>query len=172
METQSVSTSLGLTQKELAILLRVTRTQISMFELGKRSLPLHAMQLLGELLTLSKSSGTATKDKPILKGQSSQRQEQIKVLLKENEFQLYIVAKKLAAAERKTATQLKLIRFTDYLEQRPTAKANADVTNMQFITHKSAKAFHTDAAETVIKYQLRQELLEVEKKYLESLQKA
>ncbi len=54
----AISTYLGITQLELAMLLGVSRSQFSMFELGKRDLPLHAMQLLGEtahLYTIARS---------------------------------------------------------------------------------------------------------------------
>lgn len=169
MEKQSVSTSLGLTQKELAMLLQVSRSHLSMFELGKGSLPLHAMQQLGELLMLSQSAKKKQKNKPDATPQTPQRQEHIQTLLKENHFLTLVTAKKLAAAERKSAAQSKLQLFSDYLEQRPANKSAVDATHLQFITRKSAIAQLEDAGTAVIKYQLKKELLEAEKKYLESL---
>ena len=49
----NISASLGLKQQELAQLLQVSRSQLSLYELGKRSLPLPAIEKLSTLLTHS-----------------------------------------------------------------------------------------------------------------------
>ncbi|VXB58224.1 hypothetical protein FLAVO9AF_210030 [Flavobacterium sp. 9AF] len=41
------------TQDEMAMLLRTTRVQWSLYEIGKRDLPLHSKERLQELLSLS-----------------------------------------------------------------------------------------------------------------------
>ncbi len=47
---ENIRSVLGLTQDELATLLAVTRSQLSMYELGKRDLPAFAKLKLSELL--------------------------------------------------------------------------------------------------------------------------
>lgn len=50
MKPQSVSKTLGITQEELALLLGVSRSQLSMYELGKRNLSVEAKLKLSKLL--------------------------------------------------------------------------------------------------------------------------
>ena len=47
---------LGMTQENLAQILQVSRSQISMFELGKRSLPLAATKKLAQMFTYLKDN--------------------------------------------------------------------------------------------------------------------
>ncbi len=56
---------LGITQEDLAVLLKVSRTQLSMYELGKRDLPIAAKIQLVEMFKYikedaSKSLNTST----------------------------------------------------------------------------------------------------------------
>ena len=48
---KSIRSLLGFKQEELALLLKVSRSQLSLYELGKRSLPLHAMEKLALLVS-------------------------------------------------------------------------------------------------------------------------
>ena len=53
----------GMSQENLALLLQVSRSQIAMFESGKRNLPIQAMEKLALLLTLSQKESTPPKPK-------------------------------------------------------------------------------------------------------------
>ncbi len=50
-DQKSISALLGFKQEELALILQVSRSQLSLYELGKRSLPLHAMEKLALLVS-------------------------------------------------------------------------------------------------------------------------
>jgi len=52
----SISSLLGVTQHEMASLLHISRSQWSMYELGKGNLPSAATLLLADLLTHVKAS--------------------------------------------------------------------------------------------------------------------
>ena len=56
-------TSLGLKQEELAQLLQVSRSQLSLYELGKRSLPLPALEKLAFMLQLSQKNAPKSEKK-------------------------------------------------------------------------------------------------------------
>ena len=49
-KTDNIRSLLGLSQENLALLLKVSRSQIAMYELGKRNLPVHAMEMLAIML--------------------------------------------------------------------------------------------------------------------------
>ena len=53
--TNSLKSNLGLTQEEMALYLGVTRSQWSMYCIGRRSLPIEAIQKLTDLLTFSQN---------------------------------------------------------------------------------------------------------------------
>ena len=56
MEKQlTIREQLGLKQEELALLLQVTRSQLSLYEIGKRKLPTHATEKLATLLSFAQS---------------------------------------------------------------------------------------------------------------------
>ena len=105
----NISTSLGLKQQELAQLLQVSRSQLSLYELGKRSLPVHAMEKLTIMLALAQKGKAKSKVK---KNISVKEQNILKKLLLKNSHQQLIVERKIIAIEKKQkalATSKKLI---------------------------------------------------------------
>ena len=54
----------GMSQENLALLLQVSRSQIAMFESGKRNLPIQAMEKLALLLTLSQKESPRSRANP------------------------------------------------------------------------------------------------------------
>lgn len=57
----TIREQLGVTQEELALLLKVTRSQLAMYELGKRDLPVAAKKQLSELLLYVMEQSATTK---------------------------------------------------------------------------------------------------------------
>ena len=74
----NISTSLGLKQQELAQLLQVSRSQLSLYELGKRSLPIHAMEKLTIMLALAQKGKVKSEMK---KSISNEEQNVLKKIL-------------------------------------------------------------------------------------------
>ena len=105
----NISTSLGLKQEELAQLLQVSRSQLSLYELGKRSLPVHAMEKLAVMLALAQKKAVKSEVK---KSISVKEQNFLKKLLLKNNHQQLLVERKIKALEKKQnalATSKKLI---------------------------------------------------------------
>ena len=105
----NISTSLGFKQQELAQLLQVSRSQLSLYELGKRSLPVHAMEKLTIMLTLAQKGKAKSKVK---KNISVKEQNILKKLLLKNSHQQLLVERKIKTLEKKQnalATSKKLI---------------------------------------------------------------
>ena len=105
----NISASLGLKQQELAQLLQVSRSQLSLYELGKRSLPIHAMEKLTIMLALAQKGKAKSKVK---KNISVKEQNILKKLLLKNNHQQLLVERKIKALEKKQnalATSKKLV---------------------------------------------------------------
>jgi len=107
---------LGLTQLEMAMLLRISRSQYSMYELGRRDLPLHAQQRLTEILTHVKGNEMKSQTLPVPTPQQlSQQHKQLTRLLRENEFQQLVVSRKIAEIEERRTERQKLLPLVDFL---------------------------------------------------------
>ena len=94
----NISTSLGLKQQELAQLLQVSRSQLSLYELGKRSLPVHAMEKLTIMLALAQKGKVKSEMK---KSISNEEQNVLKKILLKNNHQQLLVERKIKALEKK-----------------------------------------------------------------------
>ena len=94
----NISTSLGFKQQELAQLLQVSRSQLSLYELGKRSLPIHAMEKLTIMLALAQKGKVKSEMK---KSISNEEQNVLKKILLKNNHQQLIVERKIKALEKK-----------------------------------------------------------------------
>ena len=94
----NISTSLGFKQQELAQLLQVSRSQLSLYELGKRSLPIHAMEKLTIMLALAQKGKVKSEMK---KSISNEEQNVLKKILLKNNHQQLLVERKIKALEKK-----------------------------------------------------------------------
>ena len=94
----NISISLGLKQQELAQLLQVSRSQLSLYELGKRSLPIHAMEKLTIMLALAQKGKVKSEMKKRI---SIEEQNVLKKILLKNNHQQLLVERKIKALEKK-----------------------------------------------------------------------
>ncbi len=162
-----IRTLLGVTQMEMAMLLQTTRSQWAMYELGERSLPLHAQQLLAELLTHQQANKEMSKSLPgPTEQQLLQQQQKLERLLRENEFKQSLLAHKIRVLEQKQEARLKLLPISDFLKNRQVAgKSNARHEGMAY---KMGKTLEINDAGILMAFELKQELLDAEKKVLDS----
>jgi transcriptional regulator with XRE-family HTH domain len=120
--TSSLKSNLGLTQEEVALYLGVSRTQWSMYCIGKRKLPTEAIQKLTDLLTYSKNQTSTKKEiKTIIKA----RKKVIQVLenkLAKAELKMFLQTKKRLHFDKKQQEIEKSITCIDYLKSQNTSK--------------------------------------------------
>lgn len=163
---QSIRTLLGLQQKDIALLLGVSRAHWGMYEIGKRDLPLPAKQLLAEMLAHLQS--TKTIDKNTLAAQQEAKQQELERLLRENEYQQLRLAKKMAQSEKKQATQKRLSLLADFLNNREAKEEKPGNCRHQSILRKAQQSFLADQASLLIQQELQIEILQHERKLIES----
>lgn len=98
---ETISTLLGVSQIEMALLLKITRSQWSMYESGKRDLPQDVKQQLAEIITYMQATKTKVSENlPQLSIQKNQTKENLQALLKENQYQQLLSNKKVAGLEK------------------------------------------------------------------------
>lgn len=169
MKKESIlRTMIGITQNDMAMLLNVGRSQFSMFESGKRSLPLPAKELLAEMLQyLIKTDGNA-KSHISSEQQQTIMQQQVEILLQENQRQQYLVAKRIAAASKKYDAQLKMLQLADFFKNHKAKKEVLHVGIIHSFTSKANKSGGTEILKILVQHQIKQELLVQEYEFLQS----
>ena len=159
----NISTSLGLKQQELAQLLQVSRSQLSLYELGKRSLPIHAMEKLTIMLALAQKGKVKSEMK---KSISNEEQNVLKKILLKNNHQQLIVERKIKALEKKQnalATSKKLIAHL--LKNESKMKKN-ELAVLKSIEIKSKNQDIKNYAALLLQLEIKKEVLVFEEKLL------
>lgn len=165
---QSITELLGFTQAELALVLNVTRSQFSKYELGTRDLPLAAKQLLAELLQHVLVHNEIAKTPPQIVHQQTKKQLQLERLLKENEYQLLVVARKIASIEKKYNHKLRALQVVAFLSSHTAYKEEKRGSLLKTLSNNATKALEKEGLGVLITLQIKQEVLELEKLVLAS----
>ena len=158
----NISASLGLKQQELAQLLQVSRSQLSLYELGKRSLPLPAMEKLATLLTHSQKEAVNSESKNNIRVED---QIFLKKLVLKNNHQQLLVERKIIALEKKQnalATSKKLVAHLLKDEKNKKKSALAFL-----ITIETKNKDIENYAVLLLQLELKKEVLALEEKLLQ-----
>ena len=158
-----VSAILGISQENLANLLQVSRSQIAMYELGKRSLPVPAMEKLATMLTLLQDKSTK---REVKKNNAVEEQNLLKKLLLKNSHQQLLVERKIKALEKKQnalATSKKLIAHL--LKNESKMKKN-ELAVLKSIEIKSKNQDIKNYAALLLQLEIKKDVLVFEEKLL------
>jgi transcriptional regulator with XRE-family HTH domain len=160
---------LGLTQQELALVLNLSRTQVAKYELGTRDLPIASKYLLAELLQLVQSPELVAKNLPPLLQEDYKKKEQLlERLLKENDYQLELMARKINATEKRVTARIKALQVTAYLSQRQADQGPAIKAVLNSITRRVTRGLESEGSGTLFQYKLRYDMLVGENLQLQS----
>lgn len=161
--TTTLTSLLGLTQKQMALLLQVSRAQWSMYESGKRSLPLEARQLLAEMTGFLKFEDKSAKVQQHLMEQQEAERKDLEKQLRANEDQLYEIGKMISLIDMKYKGNLAAIGFVDYLTTLTHIKQKLDGELLEVIASGAERAIRKSGLATLKALRRKQELLELEK---------
>ncbi len=152
MKTQtSISSLLGLNQQDMALLLGVSRGQISMYEIGKRSLPTAALQKLATILSYLKERETLASKHPEPVNQKL-LEECRAAYEREKELKAYRQRKKIEQLEQKRATAQRLQWLAELFVQGKMEDAHGA---HGLIAHKAKKGFSEDQERELVGLRLR-----------------
>ena len=109
---------LGMTQEELANMLGVTRSQLSMCELGKRDVSLAAKEKLAEVLThLQTNKSIPEHSNKIMEVEKQQTQEWLQRELKEAAYRELLLDRKIETVLQVRKEAFKALDVVVYLEK-------------------------------------------------------
>ena len=160
----NISTSLGFKQQELAQLLQVSRSQLSLYELGKRSLPVHAMEKLTIMLTLAQKGKAKSKVK---KNISVKEQNILKTLLLKNNHQLLLVERKIKALEKKQNALVTSKQLIAHLLKNESKIKKNELAVLKSIEIKSKKQEIEKYNTALLQLEIKKEVLVFEEKVLQ-----
>ncbi len=162
-KTVKLNKILGLNQNDTAILMGITRSQWSMFESGKRQLPPHATVLLSEILKhLNGFDNQAFEHH-----QQEIAQNKWKELQRENEFKLLQIEKKIESTTKKLSSALGLQKLVDFVKTTQAEKLPVPQIK-NFLSQRKKTNILSELTELLTEQQHQKELLDFEKKLLES----
>lgn len=124
--TQLFREQLGLSQEAMAQYLGITKSQISMYELGKRELPTLALVQLAAIAVFFEHNKNNFNDhKEIVENQEIETIEVLELVKKELEYQCIKEQRKLDRIQKKYNENLKLFSFVNYFKNEPSAPMEA-----------------------------------------------
>ena len=107
---------LGIKQEDLAMILGVSRGQLSMYIIGKRNLPIEAKLILSELVAVFSNNKKQMINNNVLNNDLDDAEKIFYSMKKIDAYKKIVLQKKLSILERKYADSKKTIALIEYLE--------------------------------------------------------
>lgn len=159
----TIRSLLGLSQENLALILRVSRSQIAMYELGKRNLPVYAIEKLATLLTLSQNESAKNEAKNSI---SIHEQSFLKKLLLKNTHQQLLVERKIRTLEKKHNVLETSKKVVSHLLKDKNNIKKSELAVLKAIAVKSKNQDTQSYTTELLQLELKKEVLRFEEKLL------
>lgn len=167
-KTDNIRSLLGLSQVNLALLLKVSRSQIAMYELGKRNLPLHAMEMLTIMLSHSQKETTKIEVKT---STTIEEQNFLKKLLLKNSHQQLLVERKIRTLEKKQNILETSKKIISHLLKDNSNMKKSEIAILKAIAVKSKSYDTQNYTIDLLQLELKKEVLVFEEKLLQKKMK-
>ncbi|TGD59487.1 helix-turn-helix domain-containing protein [Flavobacterium humi] len=160
MKDDSIRKLLGFPQEEISMLLGVTRSQLAMYEIGQRDLPLDAKKKLTTILSHLQSTKEDSKvKKQFLASEKQKTQQWLEKQRLEIEYKKQLLARKKENIENKRAACFTALEVVAFLETQPSNASTPLLEGMKEKIHR-----------TLEKHSLQQlESLRMEEEYFKVL---
>lgn len=158
----------GLTQQEIAMLLQVSRSQWSLYKMGIRSLPLDAGLRLAamEIYMNSPESKTSLKE-GVTAQEDGKTKKQLEKQLKENDYQLQTLSRKINEVEQKFEKYKKAVCLMAFLNSTNEMKTEEASKISSSIESRAITNFSKTKSELIL-LQMEQELLQLQKECIQN----
>jgi transcriptional regulator with XRE-family HTH domain len=133
--------SLGIGQRKMASLIGVSRSQLSLYELGLRSLPTGAMMLLGEMFMYYEHG--AKESFEISDKVQLEKQEFLTHRIAEIKFQQLKLAKKIGDAQKKIESAVSQLQLAGFNPAHAKEGKSLPAPSINIITGDAAKTLNS-----------------------------
>ncbi|UPT69785.1 MAG: helix-turn-helix domain-containing protein [Flavobacterium sp. JAD_PAG50586_2] len=161
---ETISTLLGLKQEQVAMLLQVSRSKWSMYELGLRSLPAASMEILAELLAIIE-----TAEEINMQPSAEERKEHLATIekqIKENIYQQRSIADKISALEIKQKALLRVSHLKQHYKDTGKNKAEYQKGLAEHFLAKAQNTAGKNSWSQQRQYEIKMKTLQQEEKFL------
>ena len=156
----------GITQEELAMLLGITRGQLSMHEIGRRDIPLPAKEKLADILTtLHTNKSISAPIHSIIKNEKKVVYEWLKKEYKELEYKEVLLDRKIEKVMQVRTDAFKALEVVQYLESKNAYPHEQNLAKM--IKKRVEKTLNKQNLQHLYELQLKKENLEMLKLQIE-----
>lgn len=151
----NIKTLLGIKQKDIALLLQVTRSQWSMYEIGKRDLPVAAKLKLANMLAFVQKPTHGLKvNFEHLPVQELQRQNFFENQMVINQHRQLIATKKLKSIEEKYNASMNALKLIAFLKTEGNKSSKDENTLLSALELKATTAIQKNGLDVQAKHQL------------------
>lgn len=170
VNSEHLRKELNLTQHEMAIVLKITRSQLSLHELGLRELPTAALIKASEI-----GRFMATAAEPEAKHFSQvteldvEMRKYLERALSNCQYYLEGCKRKLPKMKEKYHSALRLLQLIDYLKESAQPENALHPGALLILKNKAKNSFQKNGPEELIKLQLQLQLLQAEEVLLKDL---
>jgi transcriptional regulator with XRE-family HTH domain len=134
---ETIRQELGITQEAMAALLNIRRSQLAMYEIGKRDLSTTARVLLAEMQLFLQSLETQSEMKS--KTTLENKQQLLAKFLLENQYKKEKVARKIEEIEKKQRSHRNALLLVQHIESRSQVRTPILNTVLHGITIRAKK---------------------------------
>ena len=164
-KNSTIQELLGISQENMAMILQITRTQWSMYVLGKRSLPVAATLKLAEILNfVTKPEIISQKSVNVSVLDESKKEMFFETQKNINKHQQIITKNKLNAIQKKNNTAFSTLKIISFLETKESTQENQNVYNS--IKQNAETNIKKNNLLVQTKLQIKLELLQHEEKII------
>lgn len=161
---------LGLRQEDMALLLRVTRSQWAMYEIGKRDLPLVAQLKLAEILAFIQEPKNDAVDNFVdLESEGVKTKKVFENLKLINKHRQILTEYKLKAIEKKYEAGITALRFIHFLETKDQQIVPEQEMVLTVLKVKAEEAIRKNALHLQAKYRFKLKSLLQEEELLNEM---
>ncbi len=167
---KKISALLGMRQEEMAMLLRVNKSQWSMYEIGQRDLPLNAQLKLTEMLAfVQQSDNEAVNPFLDLEGQNVKTIKVVENLKLVNQHQFLIAKRKLQFAEKKYNAAVIALRFIAFLQTNDQQFATDQNSLLGVIQSRALRQISKNGLHVQVKHRIKLQVLQEEERVLNGM---
>ncbi|UPT71194.1 MAG: helix-turn-helix transcriptional regulator [Flavobacterium sp. JAD_PAG50586_2] len=160
---------LGASQEEMAVLLKISRAQWSMFESGKRDLPFEAKKQFAEMLTYVQSAKEkAAKKKPESAQPNERTARKLKLSLLTNLNRQRIVSKKISDLQKKISGAEAALHLERYCENSKNEQPQFVAVEINKILKRAKEDVQIGESFEMIELQIKLNVLQYEEKLLKA----
>ena len=161
MKKENIRELLGFTQEELAQYLEVSRSQLSLYELGKRKLPTTAINKLAKLLSI-----VSIDDSKEIEIDNEYENIILRKLIQSNCYQKIKIEHKIKTVLDKQKALKSTKKIAEYLKNKDNDFKKNEVKFIERIASKNEIKFIQTEKFSLLELQIKKEMLEYEEKLL------